>query len=166
MEHSRKADREEMKLKAEEFDQRCAELGKSLDSHMSMLKESVPFWKQFNSNITDLSHWLDEVNSDLVSEHVQFGSAAITEQSLLFCQGLQVDIQGHSSQVRDVSVLGEALAKFVVPEDREFVMEWVERLAKGEDHVAKETEEKTELLEERMKSWRVCYIVQNKVPIS
>ena len=52
--------------------------------------------------------------------------------------------------------LGETLAKYVIPEDQDFVMEWVERLNKGEEHVARETDEKTELLEERMKSWRVC----------
>lgn len=156
VEHARKKDREEMKLKAEEFHHRCHELDNSLDTHVSMLKESVPFWERFNSNISDLSQWLDSVNSDLISDRMQFGNAMVTEQSLLFCRGLQVDIQGRSSQVHDASALGNALAKLVVPEDREFIMEWVGRLRKGEEHVAMETEEKTELLEERLESWRVC----------
>ena len=90
VEHARKDDREDMKLKAEEFDQRYSTLKTSLTSHVTMLKESVPFWKQFNANISDLSGWLDRVNQDLVSDNVQFGNAIATEKSLLFCQALQV----------------------------------------------------------------------------
>lgn len=144
-----------MKLKAEEFDQRHTELGKSLDTYVTMLKESIPFWKRFNTDTRDVSQWLERVSSDLSSEKVQFGNAIVTENSLVFCQDLQVDIRGHTSQVRDVGALGEMLAKFVIPEDQEYVMEWVERIAKGEEHVTKETDEKTERLEERLKSWRV-----------
>ena len=59
--------------------------------------------------------------------------------------------------VRDVGSLGETLARYVIPEDLEFVMEMVTQLTTGEEHVTRETDEKTELLEERMKSWRVCY---------
>ena len=152
VEHSRKRDREEMKLKAEEFDRRCKELGASLESHVAMLTDSIPFWKRFNSNIKDLSSWLEQVNTDLASERVQFGNAMVTEKSLLFCQELQVDIQGHSSEVNEVGSLGEALVKFVVPGDREFVLEMVQRLTTEKEVVAKETDEKAELLEERMKS--------------
>lgn len=158
VEHSRKKDREEMKLTAEEFDQRHGNLRKSLDTHMAMLKESIPFWEKFNTNITSISQWLDRVNGDLVSDKVQFGNAIVTEESLAFCQDLQQDINGHAHLVRGVENLGELLSKFVVAEDKEYVMEWVKRLAKGEEHVVRETEEKTELLEERLKSWRVSTV--------
>ena len=90
VEHSRKPEREDMKLKANEFDQRYQDLQASLDSHVTMLKDSVPFWKQFNENVSDLSGWLKRVNGDLGSDKVQFGNAIATEKSLLFCQGLQV----------------------------------------------------------------------------
>lgn len=155
VEHSRMADREDMKLKAEEFDSRHRQLQCSLESHTAMLKDSVPFWERFNTDSKSLEEWLGKVNMDLGSDNVQFGSAAVTEQSLLFCQGLQMDINSHDPHMRGVVVLGEELAKYVVPEDLEFVREWVERLKKGEEHVAKETTEKAELLEERLKSWRV-----------
>ena len=157
VEHSRKSEREDMKLKAEDFDQRCKELRKTLSTHMAMLKDSIPFWEQFNSNVSDLSQWLAGVNADLSSENVQFGSATVTEKSLIFCRELQLNIQGHTPMVRDVGSLGETLARYVIPEDLEFVMEMVTQLTTGEEHVTRETDEKTELLEERMKSWRVCY---------
>lgn len=156
VEHSRKSEREDMKLKAEDFDQRCNELRKTLNIHVAMLKDSIPFWEQFNSNVNDLSQWLAGVNANLSSEHVQFGSAMVTEKSLMFCQELKLNIQGHTLLVRDMGSIGEMLAKYVIPEDQEFVMELVARLTKGEEHVTRETDEKTELLEERMKSWRVC----------
>ncbi len=155
VEHSRKPDREDMQLKADEFDRRYRALQTSLDAHVAMLKESVPFWKKFNSGVSDLSNWLERVNGDLVSDNVQFGNAIMTEKSLRFCQSVQMDIQDHSLSVRDMGSLGEMLAKYVVPGDQEFVKEWVERLTKGEELVSKETDEKTELLEERMKSWQV-----------
>ena len=69
VEHSRKRERQGMKLKAEEFDRRCKELGASLESHVAMLTDSIPFWKRFNSNIKDLSSWLEQVNADLASKH-------------------------------------------------------------------------------------------------
>ena len=144
-----------MRIKAEEFDQRHRNLSESLDTYVNMLKESIPFWKRFNTDIKDVTQWLERVNSDLVSENVQFGNAIVTENSLVFCQGLQVDIQDHTHQVREVGSLGEMLAKYVIAEDREYVMELVERISKREELVTKETDEKTELLEERLKSWQV-----------
>ncbi len=66
-----------------------------------------------------------------------------------------MDIQDHTSSVCAMGVLGETLAQFAVPGDQDFVREWVERLCKEEELVTVETNDKTELLEERMKSWRV-----------
>lgn len=163
VEHSRKKDREDMRLRAEDFHQRHTHLGKSLNDYVVMLKDSVPFWERFNTNVDDVTSWLQRVNTDLTSENIQFGNAVITEMSLTFCQGLRMDIDGHASQVKEVGSLGEALVRFVVPEDREYVLQLVERLARGEEHVSKETDEKTELLEERLKSWqvRVYFLLSN-----
>ena len=90
VEHSRKPEREDMQLKANEFDQRYQDLQASLESHVTMLKDSVPFWEQFNENVSDLSGWLKQVSGNLSSDKVQFGNAIATEKSLLFCQALQV----------------------------------------------------------------------------
>ena len=155
VEHSRKKDREEMKLKADEFNQRHEKLGKSLNDHIVMLKDSIPFWKKFNSNVEELSQWLEEVNSGLVSDKVQFGNATVTEESLIYCQGLQTDIYAHKSFVHDVAKLGDTLSKYVVSADQQFVEELIEKLKNRKEFVTKETEEKTELLEERLTSWRV-----------
>ena len=123
-----------------------------------MLKDSVPFWKQFNSNIKDLSGWLEKVNGDLESENIQFGNASVTEESLYFCQQLQADIDVHNPRMTDMNQLAQMLAKYVVPEDQEFIMEWVEKLTREEEHVTEETNRKTESLEERVKSWRVSML--------
>ncbi len=155
VEHSRIVDREDMTMKAEDFDSRHKTLRASLDEHTAMLKNSVPFWEKFNSNSKDLEEWLYAVNSDLESDKVQFGNATITEQSLKFCQGLQVDINARNPDLMGVVMLGEELSKYVVPEDLEFVCSYVQNLQMKEEHVNKETVEKTELLEERLKSWRV-----------
>ena len=64
----------------------------NLEAHMAMLKNSIPFWEKFNLKTKDLELWLQNMNSDLRSEKVQFGNATETEQSLKFCQGLQIDI--------------------------------------------------------------------------
>jgi len=144
-----------MTTRAEDFSSRHRKLQDSLEAHTAMLKHSIPFWEKFNSNSKDLADWLQNVNSDLESERVQFGNATETEQSLKFCQSLQVDINAHNPDVIDMALLGEQLAKFVVPEDLEFVSSFVQKLQKEEEQVNKETMEKTELLEERLKSWKV-----------
>ncbi len=157
VEHSRKTDREEMKLKAEEFTSRHKNLVESETRHVSMLKESIPFWKRFNSNVKDLSSWLTQVSSDLGSENVKFGNARVTERSLVFCRDLQSDIHAHNPQLLDLTQLGEDLANYVVDGDQEFVREWLQRLAEGEKSISMETVDKTIRLEERLKSWSVSF---------
>ena len=147
-----------MKLKAEEFDSRHSKMLHSLESHVSMLKDSVPFWKRFNTDSSSLEEWLRKLNMDLKSDNIRFGDAVITEQSLLFCQELQADIDSHNPHMKNMVVLGEELAKYVIPEDMEFIREFMERLKEGDSYVTKETDEKTELLEERLKSWKVSVL--------
>ena len=159
VEHSRIADRESMTTMAEDFSVRHRKLQDNLEAHTAMLKNSVPFWEKFNLNSKDLELWLQNVNSDLGSEKVQFGNATETEQSLKFCQGLQIDINTRNPDLVDMVLLGEELAKFVVPEDLEFVSTFVQKLRKEEELISKETMEKTELLEERLKSWRVRELI-------
>ena len=157
VEHSRSADREGMAVKAEDFNSRYRKIRDSLEAHTAMLRNSIPFWEKFNCNSSDLQKWLDGVSTDLLSDRVQFGNATVTEQSLLFCQEIQVDINSRNPDLVDMVLLGEELAKYVVPEDLEFITGFVQRLQNNEECVTKETVEKTELLEERLKSWRVSY---------
>ena len=99
------------------------------------------------------------MKSDLGSERVQFGNATETEQSLKCCQCLQININTCNPDLVDMVFLGEELAKFVVPEDMEFVSTFVQKLRKEEELIFKEMMEKTELFKERLKSWRVRELI-------
>ena len=54
---------------------------------MAMLKDSIPFWEQFNSNVSDLSQWLAGVNADLSSENVQFWQCHSDREKLNILSG-------------------------------------------------------------------------------
>lgn len=155
VEHSRKAVREEIKLRAEDFSQRYDQLREFLGGYVGNLKDSIPFWKEFNSQTEDLGQWLRQANEELESERTQPGNATVTEHSLRNTHELQVDIGEHQESVEVATRTGNALRRLVGDEDQHYISEVLERLKFGAQEVEQEAEERVEQLEERYKSWKV-----------
>ena len=126
---------------------------------MGDLKDSIPFWKEFNSQTEDLGQWLRQANEELESDRTQPGNATVTENSLRNTHELQVDIGEHQESVEEATRTGNALKRLVGDDDRQYISEVLERLKFGAQEVEQEAEERVEQLEERYKSWKVgqCY---------
>ena len=155
VEHSRKAVREEIRLRAEEHSQRYLQLKEFLGGYVGNLKDSIPFWQEFNKQTEDLGQWLRHANEELESDRTQPGNATVTESSLRNTHVLQEDIEGHRDFFDDAMKTGNTLKRLVGDEDQQFIAELLERLKFGTQEVEQEAEERVEQLEERYKSWRV-----------
>ena len=103
VEHSRKAVREEIKLRADEHVQRYRQLKEFLDGYVGDLKDSIPFWQEFNKQTEDLSLWLTQANGELESDRTQPGNATVTETSLRNTHDLQVEIGDHHESVEEAT---------------------------------------------------------------
>ena len=157
VEHSRKAVREEIRLRAEEHTQRYHQLQEFLTGYVGDLKDSIPFWQEFNKQTEDLGQWLRHTNEELESGRTQPGNATVTETSLRNTHQLQVDIDGHQEFVEEAVRTGNDLKRFVGEDDQEYITEVLERLKFGTQEVEQEAEERVEHLEERYKSWKVSF---------
>ena len=155
VEHSRKAVREEIKLRAEEHSQRYDQLKQFLGSYVGDLKDSIPFWQEFNQQTEDLGQWLTQANEELESDRTQPGNATVTESSLRNTHQLQTNIDEHQGSVEEATRTGNSLKRFVGEDDQEYITEVLERLKFGTQEVEQEAEERVEQLEERYKSWKV-----------
>ena len=155
VEHSRKAVREEIKQRAEEHSQRYHQLREFLGGYVGDLKDSIPFWKEFNSQTEDLGQWVRQANEELESDRTQPGNATVTETSLRYTHELQVDIGEHQESVEEAMRTGNALKRLVGDDDQQYISEVLERLKFGTQEVEQEAEERVEQLEERYKSWKV-----------
>lgn len=155
VEHSRKAVREEIKLRAEEHSQRYHQLRDFLGGYVGNLKDSIPFWQEFNKQTEDLSQWLEQANEELESERTQPGNAMVTETSLKNTHELQMDITEHQESVEEATKTGNSLKRLVSDEDQQYITEMLERLKFNTQEVEQEAEERVEQLEERYTSWKV-----------
>ena len=155
VEHSRKAVREEIKVRAEEHSRRYQELRDFLGGYVGDLKDSIPFWKEFNQQTEDLGQWLRQTNEELESDRTQPGNATVTETSLRNTHRLQADIDDHQESVDEATRTANALKRLVGDEDQHYISEVLERLKDSTEEVGQEAEERVEQLEERYKSWKV-----------
>ena len=155
VEHSRKAVREEIKLRAEEHSQRYNQLREFLGGYVGDLKDSIPFWKEFNLQTEDLGQWLRQTNEELESDRTQPGNATVTENSLRNTHELQVDIGEHDESIEEATRMGNALKRLVGDDDQQYITEVLQRLKFSTQEVEQEAEERVEQLEERYKSWKV-----------
>ena len=103
VEHSRKAVREEIKLRADEHAKRYHQLKEFLDGYVGDLKDSIPFWQEFNKQTEDLGLWLTQANEELESDRTQPGNATVTEISLRNTHDLQVEIGDHQESVEEAT---------------------------------------------------------------
>ena len=82
LEHSDKSERQEIRDRADDFSERYQKLLDSLSSYVPNLQDSIPLWKEFNDQTRSMLEWLDHVQGELESNHLQPGNAAVTESSL------------------------------------------------------------------------------------
>ena len=66
----------------DDFSERYQNLLDSLSRYVPNLQDSVPLWKEFNDDSGSMLEWLDHVQAELDSDHLQPGNATVTETSL------------------------------------------------------------------------------------
>ncbi|XP_065895085.1 uncharacterized protein [Dysidea avara] len=116
-EHSRKDDREPRQDDINDVVSRHAKLTEQCTKVVTLGRQALPIWQEYNDTTVSLSDWMTECDQKLCSPEYQSGNAITTKQSLENSKVLLADVVTQQTQMDNTTGQSSALTPFCLTED-------------------------------------------------